>query len=88
MKLIRENVFGTAELDWNEFTQRELRLTEQQVEELNAGAVIHTPKSGGTRFYLVKADSAPQEQQVPCPMCGGSGHVDRSRIYGTVRRPA
>ena len=77
-RLVREDVLGMWDFEWNRSTQKENHLTRAQVADLEAGKIIKTAASGGTEFYLV--EEPPEEpmetRHVKCPTCGGKGHLE------------
>jgi len=82
-RLVRKDVLGLSEFTWNEQTRRDLGLSKGQSAALEAGGVVHKRTArGSTTFYLLADDADTVQPQVDCPMCGGSGHVDRRRVYG------
>lgn len=73
-RLVRENVLGITEFSWNRAVQREVHLSASQIEELEAGNLVHTPLKGGTDYYLINDESPPARRRM-CPMCGGTGNI-------------
>lgn len=82
-RLVRENVLGMAEFEWNRGTQQEQEFTAVQVQELEQGKTVHTSLRGGTDFYLVEEVGMPR---VPCPTCGGKGYLNRIQEKKRKRR--
>lgn len=81
-RLIRKDVLGEVQFEWNPATRRQFGFSDLEVKSLDAGELVHSPLRGGTDFHLIKIAEPSAEVQVVCPMCAGTGHVDRHRIYG------
>jgi hypothetical protein len=56
MRLVRENITGIAEFDWNRAVQQEHRFTAEQIAILEQRRIVHTELKGGTDYYLIEEE--------------------------------